>query len=93
MAAASSIRSPLIRQENRTLPMETLFTRTASLRYAHWDGTSWNDEILEGAGDPGTSRQAVMLILDKHDIPHIAYSDVVNGIVKVRNPGQWKMAD
>jgi hypothetical protein len=67
----------------------------ASLRYAHWDGTSWNNEVLEGAGTPGTYRQAVTLILDKHDIPHIAYSDVNHGIVKyaTRVNGTWQMQE
>ena len=66
----------------------------ASLRFADWDGTSWNDEILEGAGVPGTYRQAVMLVLDKQDVPHIAYSDVLNQIVKYRYSkvnGKWQI--
>jgi hypothetical protein len=65
----------------------------SSLRYAHWDGTNWNNEILEGAGVPGTYRQAVMLILDKHDIPHIAYSDLNHSIVRyaTKVAGKWQM--
>jgi hypothetical protein len=65
----------------------------ASLRYARRDDTSWTNQILEGAGVPGTYRQAVMLILDKHDIPHIAYSDVNNGLVKyaTRVDGKWQI--
>lgn len=67
----------------------------AGLRYASWDGTRWNDEILEGAGMPGTYRQAVMLILDKHDVPHIAYTDVLNQIVKYATQvnGKWRFQD
>ena len=65
----------------------------SGLRYAHWDGTSWNNEILDGAGGPGSARQAVALILDKQDIPHIAYSDVNHGIVKyaTKVAGKWQM--
>jgi hypothetical protein len=65
----------------------------ASLRYAFWDGERWNNEILEGDGIPGTYRQAVKLILDQHDIPHIAYSDALNQVVKyaTRVNGKWQM--
>jgi hypothetical protein len=65
----------------------------SSLRYAHWDGKSWNNEILEGAGLPGTYRQAALLLLDKHDTPHIAYSDALNQIVKyaAKVNGKWQI--
>jgi len=65
----------------------------ASLRYAYWDGTQWNKQILEGAGVPGTYRQAVMLFLDKHDIPHIAYLDTLTLIVKYATQvhGKWEL--
>ena len=67
----------------------------SSLRYAFWDGKRWNREILEGEGMPGTYRQAVMLILDKHDNPHIAYSDVLNQIAKyaTKANGKWSIEE
>jgi hypothetical protein len=65
----------------------------SGLRYAHWDGTSWNYEILDGAGGPGSARWSVAFILDKQDIPHIAYSDVTHMIVKyaTKVAGKWQM--
>ena len=67
--------------------------QNSSLRYARWNGKAWNNEILEGAGVPGTYRQAVTLILDKHDVPHIAYSDVLDRIVKYATQfdGKWRI--
>lgn len=63
----------------------------ASLRYARWIDGRWKTEILEGAGVPGTYRQAVMLILDREGRPHIAYSDVLNRAAKYATvvDGKW----
>lgn len=63
----------------------------ASLRYAVWDGRSWNVEVLEGAGRPGTSMWSVVLLLDKSNQPHIAYTDVLNRVVKYATKvnGKW----
>jgi hypothetical protein len=63
----------------------------ASLRYASWDGHSWRTEILEGAGKPGTSMWSVSLLMDKNDQPHIAYTDVINRLIKyaTRSSGSW----
>jgi hypothetical protein len=68
-----------------------IWYEAASLRFADWDGTSWHKEILEGPR--GTYRQAVILILDKQDNPHIAYSDLNNMLVKygTRVAGKWQM--
>jgi hypothetical protein len=65
---------------------------TASLRYAYWDGTSWRKEIIEG-GERGVTRQSPMLVLDKNDIPHIAYSDLISNVVKyaTRVNGKWQI--
>ena len=65
----------------------------AGLRYAFWDGTQWNRQILEGAGGPGTYRQAVSLVMDKHNVPHLAYLDVLNQIVKYATQvnGKWQL--
>ena len=52
----------------------------------------WEKEILEGDGIPGRYRQAVNLILDRKDTPHIAYSDVLDQIVKYATQvnGSWQ---
>jgi hypothetical protein len=67
--------------------------KNASLRYARWNGRSWEITVLEGAGKPGTSMWSVALVLDKHDVPHIAYSDVINGIIKyaTKVDGKWQL--
>jgi hypothetical protein len=65
----------------------------ASLRYANWNGRSWSVEILEGAGQPGTSMWSVSLCVDKADRPHIAYTDVRNRLIKhaVKTNGKWNL--
>jgi hypothetical protein len=64
----------------------------ASLRYAKWNGRSWDIEILEGAAAPFYV-YSVSLILDKDDIPHITYTDVTNRLVKyaVKRNGGWQI--
>jgi hypothetical protein len=63
----------------------------ASLRYASWNGSAWQVEILEGAGQPGTSIWSTALVMDATDRPHIAYTDVLNRLVKyaVKVDGKW----
>jgi hypothetical protein len=67
--------------------------KSSSLRYAHWTGSGWDNEILEGAGVPGTYRQAVNLILDKNDVPHMAYHNIRDRIVMYATQinGKWQM--
>jgi hypothetical protein len=67
--------------------------KNASLRYAWWNGDSWERDILEGAGKPGTSMWSVSLVLDKSNAPHIAYVDVTNRLVKYgqRKNGAWQL--
>ena len=67
--------------------------QNASLRYARWNGRSWENEILEGAGKPGTSMWSVAMVLDKADAPHIAYTDVNNRLVKyaTKKGGRWQL--
>jgi len=62
----------------------------ASLRFAQWDGEAWHTETLEGLRAP-QAMQAVSLLVDKNDIPHIAYSDVDGRLVKyaTKRNGQW----
>ncbi len=65
----------------------------ASLRFGHWSGQSWQLDILEGSGRPGTSMWSVFMILDQSDRPHIAYNDVQNRVVKyaTQENGKWRM--
>jgi hypothetical protein len=66
--------------------------QNASLRYARWNGRSWDVEILEGKGQPGTSMWSVAMVLDKNGAPHVTYTDVVNGVLKyaTRKDGKWR---
>ena len=51
------------------------------LRYAKWDGTKWNKEIVDSAGF--TEYQTIAKIaLDSFDRPHISYYDKTNGDLK-----------
>lgn len=65
----------------------------ASLRFAYWTGSSWKVEILEGEGRPGTSMYSVTLLVDRSDVPHIAYTDVANRLIKyaVKRDGKWRL--
>jgi len=62
-----------------------------SLRYAHWNGTSWELEIVEGAGKPGTICWSVSLVVDQDDQPHITYTNVSERLVKYawKKDGKW----
>ena len=63
---------------------------TSSLRYATWNGQSWNAEIIEGAAGPFPV-YSVGMVLDKDDNPHIAYTDMEHRLVKyaTRRQGKW----
>jgi hypothetical protein len=65
----------------------------ASMRYAHWNGASWEDEILEGEGKPGSSSWSVAMVLGKDDNPHITYTDIPHLLVKyaTKKDGKWKI--
>jgi hypothetical protein len=69
--------------------------QNASLRYARWNGHSWDIDILEGAGQPGTNMWSVSLLLDKNDVPHIAYTDVRKNVIKyaTKKGGKWVLTD
>ena len=60
-----------------------------SLRYARWNGQSWDTETLERNG---TSKWSVSMVLDSNDVPHIAYTDVAKHLVKyvTRQKGKWE---
>ena len=71
----------------------TVNYENASLRYADWNGESWKTEILEGAGEPGTSCWSISMVLDKDDNPHITYTNVLQLLVKyaAKKNGHWKI--
>ena len=64
---------------------------TDSLRYATWNGKSWNQEIIE-AGDPPFPVYSVSMVLDKKDVPHIVYTDLGHRLIKyaTRQNGKWQ---
>lgn len=68
-------------------------SENASLRYASWNGRSWDDEVLEGGGVSGYSAFSVALALDKEGNPHIAYTDATNQLVKyaTHRGGSWQI--
>jgi hypothetical protein len=65
---------------------------TASLRYSRWNGQSWEPVVLEGPGILGYEAFSVSLLLDKHDNPHIAYTEVHTRRAKyaTRREGKWE---
>lgn len=64
----------------------------ATLRYASWDGETWTPQIIEGVGGTDYNSFSVALTLDRHDVPHIAYTDINIGLVKYITPvgKTWK---
>lgn len=67
--------------------------KNLSLRYAHWDGKTWNPEILESKNpDHPSSLWSVSMVLDTHDVPHIVYTDVGKHLVKyvTKHAGKWE---
>lgn len=66
-------------------------SETSGLRYAVWNGKSWDAEIIEGVAGSPVPIFAVVLVVDKNNNPHIAYSQVQTGIVKYATKigGKW----
>jgi hypothetical protein len=62
----------------------------AGMRYAHWNGQAWEVEVLVGIKEPHPT-YSESLALDKNDVPHIAYTDLVDNIVKyaTKSDGKW----
>jgi hypothetical protein len=57
------------------------YSPSDSLRYAYYDGTGWQIEIVESViGDK--SQHAASLVLDAAGHPHISYIDPINGDLK-----------
>jgi hypothetical protein len=65
----------------------------ATLRYARWNGRSWEPEIVEGVPGTGYLAFSVFIALDKLDIPHIVYTDVPRQAVKYAScvGNTWKV--
>jgi hypothetical protein len=64
----------------------------AGLRYARWNGTTWETKVLEGVNAP-FGVYSVAIAVDKADKPHIVYTDVLNRLVKyatIQN-GAWQL--
>src|SRR5579872_1251001 len=71
-------------------------SENASLRYASWNGKAWDVEVLEGAvttGAPNLPVFSVSMVMDKQNVPHIAYTDVRNRLVKyaTKRGGKWEL--
>lgn len=66
----------------------------ASLRYARWNGNSWNVELLEGGGPSNFPVFSAKIIVDRHDNPHITYTDLRNRRIKyaTRRNGKWSLS-
>jgi hypothetical protein len=54
---------------------------SASLRYARWNGNSWDSEILEGKDHPQAS-YSVNLVLSRDDVPYITYIDAAKRLIR-----------
>lgn len=63
-----------------------------SLRWARWNGRSWNVQVLEGVDQP-RGIFSVKLVIDNDGTPHIAYTDRMTHAVKYATlrDGKWQM--
>jgi len=59
------------------------------LRYAYFDGSKWNIEIVDEDTGPGGAFTS--LVLDKYDHPHIAYTDYGSLICAYYDGLKWNM--
>jgi hypothetical protein len=82
-------------QDHIHLAYANVAAGTASLRYAAWDGHSWNREIVDGPEqNKGDSvGYSVCIALDKDGNPHIVYMNESSSQVKyaVRKGGRWEI--
>ena len=63
--------------DNSGHPHISYYDRTdGDLRYARWDGTAWQVEIVDSQGDTG---KCTALALDAGGRAHVSYYDVTNG--------------
>ncbi len=68
---------------------------TGGMRYAFWDGRTWNLEILEGEKENHGHGVgwSCNIALDKQSNPHLTYVDEVDKLIKyaVRKAGKWQI--
>jgi hypothetical protein len=68
---------------------------SGGMRYAFWDGQSWNSEILEGEKENNGHGVGFScnIALDKESNPHLTYMDEVVRLVKyaVRKNRRWQI--
>ena len=62
----------------------------SDLKYAKFNGTTWEIEVVDAADDVGTYSS---LGIDHHDLPHISYCDATNGDLKYahHNGSYWEI--
>jgi len=68
---------PSLALDSKDIPHVSYYDASGhDLRYASWNGTLWNLETVDNAGDVGRNPS---LAIDSKDIPHISYYDASNG--------------
>ena len=67
---------------------------TQSVRYARWNGKSWDTQIVENmpVNPVGITYFSVKLAIDSAGMPHIAYTDTINRWIKYATlrDGKWQ---
>ena len=68
-------------------------SENASLRYAHWDGQTWQKEILEFMPNSSYSAYSVQIAMGPDNLPHITTTDTVARLVKYayKQDGKWRI--
>jgi len=67
------------------------------LRYAYWDGSSWQIETVDGSaespGGVGSVGEYTSIVLDSNNRPHISYYDWINIALKYAyyNGSNWQI--
>jgi hypothetical protein len=82
---------PSIDLDTNGLPRISYYdTTTRDLKYAKFNGTAWEIEIVDTVGDVGSSSS---LAVDHRDMAHIAYYDATNGDLKYAyfNGSDWEI--
>ncbi len=83
------------RQGHLHLAYANVSAATGGMRYAFWNGRSWNLEILEGEKENNGHGVgwSCNIALDKDANPHLTYDDESERLVKyaVRQGGRWRI--